>query len=135
MSLLLLFVSFFFALYGAWVFFSGYTAGDNLNADMVAAITGMAITIIPYIIARTLAEMVAIRQRHLQLEQALQFNMILAEQMEIAQEAASIAEKDNTQKQEVENSADTANAAADKISDKQESSADKQAAAEPPKDS
>lgn len=88
MSLLLLFVSFFFALYGVWVFFSGYTGGEKPSEDMAAAITGLAITVIPYIVAKTLSEMVAIRQRHLQLEQTAQFNYMVAEQMDVARQLA-----------------------------------------------
>ena len=88
MSLLLLFVSFFFAIYGAYTFLSGYTGGEKPNTDLAVALTSMAITIIPYIISKTLSEMVAIRQRHLQLEQSAQFNYMIAEQMEMAQAAA-----------------------------------------------
>lgn len=81
MSLFLLLISFLVSVYGAVVFFSGYFGAENANQELTAAMTGIAFALIPYIIAKTLAEMVAIRQRHMQIEQTAQFQYLIAEQM------------------------------------------------------
>jgi hypothetical protein len=68
MALILLFIAFFCSLYGGYVFLDGFYS-DDANAVWSAALSGMAWAAIPYLIGKTLAEMVAIRQRHLLLEQ------------------------------------------------------------------
>ena len=87
MSVLLLFISFFFACTGAYIFFDGYFAATTDAQEFYAAATGLAWAVIPYMVAKTLAEMVAIRQRHMQLEQSAQFNYLLAEQIDLAENA------------------------------------------------
>lgn len=87
MSLFLLFISFFFACTGAWIFFDGYFSATNSTEEFYAAAVGLAWAVIPYMVGKTLAEMVAIRQRHMQLEQTAQFNYMMAEQMQMAEKA------------------------------------------------
>lgn len=91
MSLLLLFIAFLVSLFGAFTFFTGYFGAENANDELTAAMVGIAFCLIPYIVAKTLAEMVAIRQRHLQMEQIAQFQFLLAEQLpeEEAEETAA----------------------------------------------
>jgi len=87
MSVLLLFISFFFACAGTWIFFDGYFAATNQTEEFYAAVAGIAWALLPYLVAKTLSDMVAIRQRHLQLEQTSQFNYMMVEQIQMAEEA------------------------------------------------
>ncbi|MDG1286279.1 MAG: hypothetical protein P8P30_01800 [Rickettsiales bacterium] len=88
MALFILFISFFSALYGAWVFFTGYFGAENATQQLTAAMAGIGFALIPYIVGRSLSEMVAIRQRHLMLEQTtLQQRMMLEAMDEAAREA------------------------------------------------
>jgi hypothetical protein len=87
MSLILLFVSFLSGLCGAYVFFTGYIGAEGPNQELTAAMVGMAFAMIPYFIAKSLAEMVAIRQRHLQMEQIAQIGFMLTEETEEEQQA------------------------------------------------
>lgn len=84
MALFVLFVSFFSALYGAWVFFAGYFGAENATQQLTAAMAGLGFAVIPYLVGRSLSEMVAIRQRHLMLEQTTMQQRIMLEAMEEA---------------------------------------------------
>jgi hypothetical protein len=55
----------------------------------MAAIIGLAFAIIPYMIAKCLAEMVAIRQRHLLMEQQVRQNYLLGQQLQQASNPSS----------------------------------------------
>lgn len=84
MALFFLFISFFSALYGAWVFFTGYFGADNATQQLTAAMAGLGFAVIPYLIGKSLSEMVAIRQRHLMLEQTGMQQRIMLEAMDEA---------------------------------------------------
>ncbi len=88
MALFILLISFVSALYGFWVFVSGYFGAENATQQLTAAMAGLGFAVIPYIVGRSLSEMVAIRQRHLMLEQTtLQQRMMLEAMDEVAREA------------------------------------------------
>lgn len=82
MALFFLALAFFFALYGGWVFFDGYFTATTPNEQWLAAVVGMAFCIVPYMIAKCLADMVAIRQRHISMEQQQQHNYLLNQQIQ-----------------------------------------------------
>lgn len=78
MALVLLLISFLSSLWGIYVFISGYSGAANATQEIAAALSGMAYAVIPYIVAKTITDMVAIRQRHIQIEQiALQQSMAM----------------------------------------------------------
>jgi hypothetical protein len=85
MALLFLFIAFFFTLYGGWHFFHGYFTAATPNEQWLVATTGVALVVIPYIIAKVLSEMVAIRQRQVTLEQLAQQNFLLNQQLSLLQ--------------------------------------------------
>lgn len=85
MALLFLFIAFFFTLYGGWEFFHGFFTATTPNEQWLASTTGLALVVIPYIIAKTLSEMVAIRQRQVTLEQLAQNNYLLNQQIQMVQ--------------------------------------------------
>lgn len=87
MALLILFLSFFSALYGAWVFFTGYFGAENATQQIAAALSGMGFAVIPYILGKALADMVAIRQRHVQSEQSAFFSNALLDVLSPKKEA------------------------------------------------
>lgn len=82
MALLFLIIAFFFSLYGGWIFFDGYFTSTTPNEKWLASIVGIAFAVIPYMIAKCLTDMVAIRQRHLSMEQQHQQNYILNQQLQ-----------------------------------------------------
>lgn len=82
MAILFLLIAFCFSLWGGWIFFEGYFTATNPNEKWLAAISGLAFTVIPYIIAKCLADMVAIRQRHLSVEQQAQQSFLLNQQVQ-----------------------------------------------------
>ena len=84
MALFFLILSFFFALWGAWEFFSVYFSEAKAADHMVAAMKGIALAVIPYLIGRSLSEMIAIRQRHLMLEQTNFQQQMMLEAMDDA---------------------------------------------------
>ena len=79
MALILLFISFLCSLYGGYVFLDAYWFGE-VKDIWAGALSGMAWAIIPYHMGKSLSEMVAIRQRHLLLEQMLQQQALSAPQ-------------------------------------------------------
>jgi hypothetical protein len=81
-ALFFLFVAFCFSLYGGWVFFDGYFTATSPNEQWLAAIVGIAFAVIPYMIAKCLADMVAIRQRHITTEQQMQQTHLLNQQLQ-----------------------------------------------------
>lgn len=85
MALLFLFIAFFFTLYGGWEFFHGFFTATTPNEQWLVATTGTALVVIPYIIAKTLSEMVAIRQRQVTLEQLAQQNFLVNQQVQLLQ--------------------------------------------------
>lgn len=82
MALLFLIIAFCFSLYGGWIFFDGYFTSATPNEQWLASITGIAFAVIPYMIAKCLTDMVAIRQRHLSMEQQMQQNYVLNQQLQ-----------------------------------------------------
>ncbi len=92
MALFFLLISFFFALWGAYEFFGTYFTQDDPRIIYAAALNGLAIAVIPYLVGKSLSEMVAIRQRHLMLEQTNLQQQIMLEAM---QEAAKEYEAEN----------------------------------------
>lgn len=84
MALLLLFVSFFTSLLGVWLFIDGYFLETVPARQMVQIIAGMAVAVIPYMVARSVSELIAIRQRHLMLEQTTLQQRIMLEAMDEA---------------------------------------------------
>ena len=90
MAITLLILSFFSALYGAWVFISGYMAAENATQQLTAAMTGLAFAIIPYLIAKSLAEIVAMRQRYVMVDQThFQQGMMLEAMQQVASESTA----------------------------------------------
>ncbi len=89
MAILLLLIAFCFSLYGGWVFFEGYFVATSPNEQWAAAMSGLAFAIIPYVIAKCLADMVAIRQRHLTMEQQAQQSYLLNQQLQASQKSGN----------------------------------------------
>lgn len=90
MALLLLLLSFVSAIYGVYIFASAYFGGEAA-ALWPATYTAFAFAVIPYMVAKCLSEMVAIRQRHLLLEQLVFFNQMQARMVGMDMEAAEAA--------------------------------------------
>lgn len=87
MAFFFLFVSFFFSLFGGWVFLHGYFGAENASEQMIGVMAGIGFAVIPYLIGKSLSEMVAMRQRHLMLEQtSLQQRMMLQAMEDAANE-------------------------------------------------
>lgn len=84
MALFILFFSFLSSLFGAYVFLSGYFGAENATQQLTAAMSGLGFAVIPYLVGRSLSEMVAIRQRHLMLEQTGMQQRIMLEVMDEA---------------------------------------------------
>lgn len=92
MALFFLLISFFFALFGCWVFFDAYFFEEKAADQMVGIMSGIGMAVLPYLVGKSLSEMVAIRQRHLMLEQTNLQQQIMLEAME---EAAKEYEAEN----------------------------------------
>ncbi len=90
MALLFLLISFFSSLYGAWVFLSGYFGAESATQQLTAAMSGIGFALIPYLVGKSLSEMIALRQRHLMVEQTgFQQEMMMQAMGEMAQEQAA----------------------------------------------
>lgn len=84
MALFFLLISFFLTLWGAWVFFDAFLFEDHPTKQMVGILSGIGLAVVPYLVGKSLSEMVAIRQRHLMLEQTSLQQRIMLEAMEEA---------------------------------------------------
>jgi hypothetical protein len=86
MALIVLFIAFFCGLYGAYEFLSAYFTVNPQDPNSVwavaaAGVIGFAWAAIPYLIGKCLSEMVAIRQRHLLLEQMMQQSLAIQQSL------------------------------------------------------
>lgn len=79
MAIFFLLIAFCFSLWGGWIFFSGYFTAASASEQWAAAMSGIAFCVIPYTIAKCLADMVAIRQRHIAAEQQTQQTYLLSQ--------------------------------------------------------
>ena len=84
MALFFLLISFFFTLFGCYIFFEAFFVEENASKQMVGIMGGIGMAVVPYLVGKSLSEMVAIRQRHLMLEQTNLQQQIMLEAMEEA---------------------------------------------------